>query len=180
MAEDPKTLEGIILNPSEDGALVSIENRNPIEVFTDFGIVEAVLCLIERQAMDFTPDLSTVKGRKEIVSRAYRVAQTKALLDNIGKEQVAKMKELPKAIDAGRKIFRDCLDALKDRVRQPLTDMEVRTATIRGKLDEIKNAPAKFSAATSDAIFDEIARIHAIPTDESWGEIRHINISYAE
>ena len=172
MAEDSKTLEGIILNPGEEGALVAIESRNPIEVFTDPSMVEAVLCLIERQAMDFTPDLSTVKGRKEIASRAYRVAQTKALLDNIGKEQVAKMKELPKAIDAGRKTFRDRLDALKDKVRQPLTDQEVRTAAIRGKLDEIKNAPAKFSAATSDSIFDEIARIHAIPTDESWGEIQ--------
>lgn len=172
MAEDPKPLEGIILNPGEEGALVTIENRNPVEVFTDPGIMEAVLSLIDRQAMDFTPDLSTAKGRKEIASRAYRVAQTKALLDNIGKEQVAKMKELPKAIDAGRKTFRDRLDALKDRVRQPLTDQEARTAAIRGKLDEIKNAPAKFSAATSDAIFDEIARIHAVPTDESWGEIQ--------
>jgi hypothetical protein len=28
MAEDPKPLEGIILNPGEDGALVTIENRD--------------------------------------------------------------------------------------------------------------------------------------------------------
>ena len=50
MAEDPKPLEGIILNPGDEGALVTIENRNPVEVFTDPGIMEAVLSLIDRQA----------------------------------------------------------------------------------------------------------------------------------
>ncbi|OCS62006.1 hypothetical protein BBZ50_02590 [Escherichia coli] len=52
--------------------------------------------------MSFVPDITTAKGRKEIASLAYKVAQTKTYLDGLGKDLVAELKEIPKLIDANR------------------------------------------------------------------------------
>jgi hypothetical protein len=66
-------------------------------------------------------DISTAKGRKECTSTAYKIAQIKSTIDNAGKELVDELKAKPKLIDAERKKIRDKLDAIKDKVRLPLT-----------------------------------------------------------
>ncbi|MFN7073813.1 hypothetical protein ACK4QV_19760, partial [Proteus mirabilis] len=57
---------------------------------------------------------------------AYKVAQTKTYIDKEGKAVVDKLKELPKKVDASRKIFRDELDALSTEIRKPLTEWEAQ------------------------------------------------------
>ena len=125
MSETTEVLEGIIVSAEDGpGGLVTIQDRNPVEIFTTPGIVSAVLELVSTAAMDFTPDLTTDKGRKEIASRAFRVTKTKTYLDDLGKEEVARLKDLPRQIDAGRKALRDGFDLIRDAARQPLTDWE--------------------------------------------------------
>jgi len=70
------------------------------------------------------PDVSTEKGRREIASLARRVASSKVILDDKGKDLVADWKEKAKKVDAIRKRMRDELDALRDRARLPLTRYE--------------------------------------------------------
>lgn len=133
--------------------LVTIEPTKAYDVFTTpNGLVE-LLAQINRDALSIAPDLSTDKGRKAIASNAYRVAQTKTYLDNLGKEITDKLKELPKLVDANRKYARETLDALKDEVRKPLTDWETEQARIEAE---------KKAAEEVAKLREEIERCHEL------------------
>ncbi|WP_265524886.1 hypothetical protein, partial [Providencia rustigianii] len=56
---------------------------------------------------------------------AYKVTQTKTAIDKAGKLVVDDLKELPKKVDAARKLFRDELDLLSDDIRKPVTEYEL-------------------------------------------------------
>lgn len=124
---------------SEVTDLVVIEPKNAMTVFKSADQIEEILQKVEREVMSFVPDVNTAKGRKEIASLAYKVAQTKTYLDGLGKELVAELKEIPKLIDANRKTVRDRLDALRDRARQPYTDWEAEQERIKQE-EEAKRA----------------------------------------
>ncbi|WP_419204218.1 hypothetical protein [Bordetella trematum] len=79
---------------------------------------------VRREVLGQPVDLSTRKGREAIASRAFKVRKIKTALDSLGKEQVDRLKEIPKLIDAERKRMRDVLDALADEVRAPLNEWE--------------------------------------------------------
>jgi len=124
---------------SETTDLVVIEKSNAMTVFKSADQIEDILQKVEREVMSFVPDVTTAKGRKEIASLAYKVAQTKTYLDGLGKDLVAELKEIPKLIDANRKTVRDRLDELKEKARQPLTDYEVEQERIKQE-EEAKRA----------------------------------------
>lgn len=124
---------------SEVTDLVVIEKANAMTVFQSADQIEEILQKVEREVMSFVPDITTAKGRKEIASLAYKVAQTKTYLDGLGKDLVAELKEIPKLIDANRKTVRDRLDELKSKARQPLTDYEEEQARIKAE-EEAKAA----------------------------------------
>lgn len=124
---------------SETTDLVVIGKANAMTVFKSTDQIEDILQKVEREVMSFVPDVTTAKGRKEIASLAYKVAQTKTYLDGLGKDLVAELKEIPKLIDANRKTVRDRLDELKEKARQPLTDYEVEQERIKQE-EEAKRA----------------------------------------
>ncbi|RXW27762.1 cell envelope biogenesis protein TolA [Enterobacter cloacae] len=124
---------------SETTDLVVIEKANAMTVFKSADQIEDILQKVEREVMSFVPDVTTAKGRKEIASLAYKVAQTKTYLDGLGKDLAAELKEIPKLIDANRKTVRDRLDELKEKARQPLTDYEVEQERIKQE-EEAKRA----------------------------------------
>ncbi|QNP19130.1 cell envelope biogenesis protein TolA [Providencia rettgeri] len=113
--------------------LVVIEKSTALEVFKSSDSVEDIISKIESEVNSFVNDVNTDKGRKEIKSLAYRVAQSKTYLDGLGKDLVAELKEIPKLIDANRKTVRDRLDALRDKVRQPLTEWEAEQDRIKAE-----------------------------------------------
>lgn len=124
---------------SEAMDLVVIEPKNAMTVFKSADQIEEILQKVEQEVMSFVPDVNTAKGRKEIASLAYKVAQTKTYLDGLGKDLVAELKEIPKLIDANRKTVRDRLDELKEKARQPLTDYEAEQERIKQE-EEAKRA----------------------------------------
>jgi len=130
---------------SETTDLVVIEKANALTVFKSADQIEEILQKVEREVMSFVPDVTTVKGRKEIASLAYRVSQTKSYLDGLGKDLVAELKEVPKLIDANRKTVRDRLDALRDKARQPVTDWEAEQERIKAE-EEARIAAEKLAA----------------------------------
>jgi len=107
----------------ESTELVVIEQLNVMDVFTG-GSLTDLLREIETKAKGFTPTVEHAKGRKQIASMAHKVSKSKVVLDNLGKELVADWKAKAKKVDESRKIARDRLDALRDEVRQPLTEWE--------------------------------------------------------
>jgi hypothetical protein len=108
---------------NESMELIPVDTLMPLEVFTEGGI-DLLLKDIEDKVAGHEPVLETAKGRKEIASLAYKVSQSKTLLDKFGKDLVTEWKTKAKTVDASRKIAREFLDSLRDRVRQPLTEWE--------------------------------------------------------
>ena len=135
---------------SEVTDLVVIEKANAMTVFQSADQIEEILQKVEREVMSFVPDITTAKGRKEIASLAYKVAQTKTYLDGLGKDLVAELKEIPKLIDANRKTVRDRLDELKSKARQPLTDYEEEQARIKAEEEAKAAAEALAKQIESD------------------------------
>lgn len=95
-----------------------------IEVFKNADALSAMLRAIEKKALDFVPEIETAKGRKEIGAQAYKVAQSKVIIDDAGKSLVTEWKQRAKEVDDSRKTARDFLDTLKEQVRKPLTNWE--------------------------------------------------------
>lgn len=100
-----------------------------MQVFSNPKGLSPYLDQIKAELDAFVPDVSTKKGRDAIASIAYKVAKSKTALDNIGKDLVAELKDVPKKIDAERKWMRDTLDQWRDDVRAPLTAWEESEAS---------------------------------------------------
>lgn len=134
---------------SESSELVVFEKINAVQIFSDGG-ADKVIEDIRRQVESVVTDVTTKNGRKEIASLAYKVACTKTALDDAGKKIKDEAQRTVNTVDAERKKIRDELDALKERVRKPLTDYEQREKnrvdTHRRILDNITNG----------AIFDHV------------------------
>ncbi|HCF8039456.1 TPA: hypothetical protein NIU56_002991 [Klebsiella pneumoniae] len=123
---------------SEIMELVVIEKKNAMAVFTNNDQLDPLIEAIEKEARSLVPDVTTKKGRDAIASMAHKVARSKTYIDNAGKDLVAELKALPKQIDESRRVARERLDALKDEVRQPLTEWEAEQERI--KAEEAMNA----------------------------------------
>lgn len=108
--------------------LVVIEQATALDLFTApekvNQMLEHIKSLAEEERKELDSDFSVTKNRKAFASLAYKVAQTKTYIDKEGKAVVDKLKELPKKVDASRKVFRDELDALSTDIRKPLTEWE--------------------------------------------------------
>ena len=107
--------------------LVTINRATALEVFSDAEQepVKALLTELKELIESEKPtDISTNEGRKAVAAYAYRIAQTKTYLEGIGAELAKDAKELPKKIDANRKLLKDTLDEWRDEVRAPLTAYE--------------------------------------------------------
>lgn len=152
--------------------------QTDLAVFYGNNSMDRLLDRIEQEALSLVPDVSTGKGRAEIKSLAYKVAQSKTALDNAGKQLVAEAKKKLAAVDAERKKARDRLDALKVRVRQPLTDWEQaedrRVAALHGRLDELEGLAATDRDGvplTADQLRASLEAAEATALDDSWQEV---------
>ncbi|MBH0311263.1 hypothetical protein I7E32_12905 [Alcaligenes faecalis] len=129
---------------------------------------------IRQEVTGHAPNLKTDKGRKEIASRAFKVRKIKTALDSLGKEQVDRLKEIPKLIDAERKRMRDELDALADEVRKPLTDWEEaeaqRVARHRAALESMADQAREVGGLDVEALRQRITVVESAVVGESWEE----------
>lgn len=177
------------IKPSTD--LVIVETLNAAVVFAPGG-VDAILEKIRAEVASIKTDISTATGRDQIRSLAFKIARSKTALDEMGKDLVANLKKQTGSIDAERRRIRDELDALRDRVRQPLTDYEnaekarieaheaalaaivesggygqtETAAEIQARLEFLLSYPAcdwqEFAARAADTIQAEISRTRGL------------------
>ena len=130
-------------------SLIPIETINAVEVFTGTALNE-LLEKIRAEVATIVPDVSTVAGRKDVASTAYKVARSKTAIDDAGKELVAEWKAKSAEVDASRKKARDYLDKLRDEVRAPLDNWEAEQKRIedeRRAAIEREHAAAEAEAA---------------------------------
>ncbi len=104
-------------------SLIEISEFNPVELFKPGGSAE-MLERIKKLAFEKLPKADTVKGRKEIVSRAARVSTTKTVIDGMRVGQVEEMTKIVAGYNKEGKYIRDCLSYLKVEVRQSATEYE--------------------------------------------------------
>lgn len=165
----------------ESTELVRRESLVPEDIFKT-GAIDPILSEIAAKARAVLPnvDVTTAKGRKEIASVAYKVAQSKTLLDGLGKDLVAGWKAQATAVDVERRRVREFLDALKDEVRAPLTDWEkaeeARVTAIKGRIAEIEDmAISPDTPITGNDVGwleERLENVMALKIDDSFGEFK--------
>lgn len=132
------------------GLSIVIEPVNALAVFTQPDHIEQILQQVEEEVSAFVFDASTKKGRDAMASLGLKVAKTKTYLDGLGKDLVTEYKEVPKKIDASRKVVRDRLDALKEKVLQPKLEWEAEQDRINAE-EEARKAAEAYSAMRDEA-----------------------------
>lgn len=155
-----------------DLAIIPAATLVPAEVFKPGG-VDALLASIAEKARAAKPDVSTKQGRGEIASLALKVAKSKTLLDDMGKQLVADWKARSGQVDAERRKVRDFLDALKEEVRAPLTKYEqaeeARIEAHEHSLAQITEGPGYGSDETAAELADRLAYLRVYPARD-WQE----------
>lgn len=117
--------EVTITRPNGDLPALFPKDRDiALMTFTAPGAIQPWLDHVRTEIDGFAADVNTPRGRRDISSFAFKVTKSKTFLDGVGKDLVADLKEIPKKIDATRKIVRDTLDAWADEIRKPLTEWE--------------------------------------------------------
>lgn len=161
------------MNAATEIALVP-PKETALQVFQAANGLDPYLQRIRAEIDAFEPDVSTRKGRDAIASIAHKVARSKTALDNVGKELVAELKEIPKKIDAERKRMRDLLDAWKDEVRAPLNEWEAaeeaRISRHTDAIDHIKSLVMGIEGFESVSLRNRITEAEAFIVDASWEE----------
>ena len=159
------TTTEIVLVPPPETAL---------QVFSANNGLDPYLAHIKQELDAFVPDVSTKKGRDAIASIAYKVAKSKTALDNIGKDLVAELKDVPKKIDAERKRMRDLLDQWKDEVRAPLTAWEeaeeARQARHKAGIEWFALRAKEHHDLDLQELRASLAEVDSKAVDQSWEE----------
>lgn len=132
---------------------------------------EAIASIVKRIEDDVLSEhlsVATPKDRDRIKSLAYSIARSKTTLDDIGKAKAEDAKRIVTTIDGRRKLARDRLDALKDKVRAPLdawekaeTERKIRIKTKIADLFSPKAMPFR-----SDDLKSLRASIEAVELDQ--------------
>lgn len=144
-----------------------------LQVFQAPNGLEPYLQKIRDEIDAFVPDVSSRKGREAIASIAYKVARSKTALDNVGKELVADLKEIPKKIDAERKRMRDTLDAWQEEVRRPLNDWQAaedaRVDRHQARIQQLRDL-VDVETLFAEGIRFKISNAEAVVIDEGFEE----------
>lgn len=159
--------------------LVVVEKSNIPEVFQTGG-TDALVQTIKGQVEGLVPDVSSLKGRKEVASLAAKIAKSKTYLDGLGKTYVAELKAVPKLVDAERKRMRDTLDDLKEKVRRPLTEWETaETARIEQHQRTLQNlidvgdlATQEWATLPLENMKDSLTQVITEQINDSWEEYK--------
>lgn len=137
---------------AESTALVNIERSSAQDVFTSPAKVNDILAQLRGLVIGEIYSADTPEGRARIKAQVRKLKKTKSVGDDIGKELVAELKDLPKRIDAGRKQFRDGVDVLVAEISAPLTAWEAEQERIKREQAEAERREQERQRAVDAAI----------------------------
>lgn len=161
---------------SKENMLMTIQPSDlAIGFFTKADGPDAIIDAVRAMANDFKPDFGGDTWQEEVRSFAYKITRTRTTIDNAGKELVAEYKEIPRLIDATRRRLREELDAIRDEVRKPLTELEEdEKARIQGHEYNIRGMLLRLECEDLDLQELElnIDWINSVEVDESWDEFQ--------
>lgn len=130
-------------------------------------IVQTVAQVIKEQAAAI--DITNTKELKKLGGLAREVSGVKSRIEEYGKSLVEDTKRQLKVVDNGRALFKQQFDALRDEVRQPLTDFEnAEKARIQAKDDAVRlcSKHKEFLTPSADELKGFLAEVEALnPAD---------------
>ena len=160
-----KTLESIRIE--EDYSVTVTHKENLLSFFRNSANLDGLYNVVESKARALVADVTTKEGVAQIKSTARQIASIKKRVDDIGKDVVAELKDLPKQIDANRKKWREDMEALQDEIRKPVTEIENRQTEI----EEIRATHGKLVLSGSEEIKAAIEALDKIElTGDKWKE----------
>ena len=164
-AKEIKTVEPIKVE--EDYSVTVVDKERLLNFFKEGANLDGLYNVVQAKARALVADVTTKEGVSQIKSTARQIASIKKRVDDLGKDIVAELKDLPKHIDANRKKWREDMEALQEEIRRPVTEIEEREAEI----DRIKTVHQKLISADSATIRQNIEAVKAIAlTAEKWKE----------
>ncbi|WP_028941784.1 hypothetical protein [Pseudomonas vranovensis] len=120
------------------------------------------------------PDLTTRKGRERIASLAAKVSKSKSAVEKPGRDYLRRLKEMPKVVETELREFVTEMDALRDRVRQPLNDWQAaedaRVDRHNSAITHLKLNAQDLDGITAEDLADRIARVEAVALGKTWEE----------
>lgn len=160
-----KTLDPIKIE--EDYSVTVTHKENLLSFFRNGANLDSLYNVVESKARALVADVTTKEGVSQIKSTARQIASIKKRVDDLGKDIVAELKDLPKQIDANRKKWREDMEALQDEIRKPVTEIEKRQAEI----EEIRATHGKLALSGSEEIKAAIETLDKIElTGDKWKE----------
>lgn len=151
----------------EDYSVTVTHKENLLSFFRNGANLDGLYNVVETKARALVADVTTKEGVSQIKSTARQIASIKKRVDDIGKDVVAELKDLPKQIDANRKKWREDMEALQDEIRKPVTEIENRQAEI----EEIRATHGKLVLSGSEEIKAAIETLDKIElTGDKWKE----------
>jgi hypothetical protein len=157
---------------NEDNELVVVKPVDVPALFKEGGC-DPVLGKLREILNGFEGDVSTAKGRKEIISFSRRFSTMKGMVDGHGKALIEKEKERLKIVDSERKKFRDECDMMRDEARKPVTDWEdahkKRVADIEERI-EFFNRFLDITYLNSEHVKKDLDLIKGVDINESFEE----------
>lgn len=165
--EDKKIQTVPSIKIEEDYSVTVTHKENLLSFFKDGANLDGLYNVVETKARALVADVTTKEGVSQIKSTARQIASIKKRVDDLGKDIVAELKDLPKQIDANRKKWREDMEALQEEIRKPVTEIENRQAEI----EEIRATHGKIALSGSEEIKAAIETIDKIElTGDKWKE----------
>ena len=165
--EDKKLQTVPSIKVEEDYSVTVVNKASLLNFFKDGSNLDGLYNVVETKARALVADVTTADGVSKIKSTARQIASIKKRVDDIGKDVVAELKDLPKQIDANRKKWREDMESLQEEIRKPVTEIENRQAEI----EEIRATHGKLVLSGSEEIKAAIETIDKIElTSDKWKE----------
>lgn len=165
--EDKKIQTVPSIKVEEDYSVTVVNKASLLNFFRDGANLDGLYNVVQAKARALVADVTTADGVSKIKSTARQIASIKKRVDDIGKDVVAELKDLPKQIDANRKKWREDMEALQEEIRKPVTEIENRQAEI----EEIRATHGKLVLSGSEEIKAAIESLDKIElTGDKWKE----------
>jgi hypothetical protein len=159
----------------QDNQVVTVEEiseANAPAIYVKGGL-QQFLDAVKAEVVAEVPDLTTKKGRDRIASLASKVSKSKVAVEKPGREYLARLKEMPKVVEAELREFVRAMDALRDDTRKPLTEWEAEEAARvnrhKSSIDQI-NLRLECADLDSAELAANIRCLEGIEIDPSWEE----------
>lgn len=144
------------------------------QVFIEGQDIDSTIVKIREEAKNLPLDMSVRKNREEVASFAYKIARSKTAVDKAGAALSAEYKEIPKKIDANRRVYKEAFERLQEEVRSPLNQWEQaekeRVQRHEQRIESIKQNTDLSDDACSVSISSAIDMLNELAIDESWEE----------